>query len=114
MKKAWNLFAYLFIIVGVFGFYWAGYSLCSKMIFFWQHGVEKQVKVKSLEHTTIDPRTGRTYQYLFEIDGIESRQYFRTPLPAGENISVLVSPENSEEIILGSKEDNIFELFSFI
>jgi hypothetical protein len=113
MKKAWNLFSYLFVFGGIIIFYWSGYSMANEIVFFAEHGFEKQVEILRLERATAGYRTLPLYQYLIEMDGREIRKCFYIRLPIGKNISVLVSPENSEELILGNKENNIFELFFF-
>ena len=112
MNKVWRLLENIFIIAAFPVAYWVGYVMVSDIVFFWQHGVEKQATVKSLEQTRPGFRGATSYHYLLEMDGRELSRSFAIRLPVGESVTVLVSPNDSEDFILGSKDNNMFELFS--
>ena len=113
MMKVWKLVEYAFVITSFPIAYVAGYVIVSDIVFFWQHGVEKQAIVKSLEQTRYGTRSFYyNYDYRFEIDGKEFSRTFSIELPVGESVTVLVSPTDSGDFILGSSDDYLFELFS--
>ena len=113
MKKVGKLVEYVFVLTAFPVAYWVGFVMVSDIVFFWQHGVEKQSIVKSLEQTRPGFRGATSYHYLLEMDGREFSRSFAIELPVGETVAVMVSPKDSGDFILGSKDHNIFELFSF-
>ena len=113
MMKVWKLVEYAFVITSFPIAYLAGYVIVSDIVFFWQNGIEKQAIVKSLERTRYGTRSfSFHYDYRFEIDGKEFSRSFAIELPVGESVTVLVSPTDSGDFILGSSDDYLFELFS--
>ena len=113
MKKVWKLVEYAFVITSFPIAYLAGYVMVSDIVFFWQHGIEKHAIVKSLERTRAGTRSITFhYDYRFEIDGREFSRSFPIEFPVGESVTVLVSPTDSGDFILGSSDDYLFELFS--
>ena len=112
MKNAWKFLEYFFVITAFPLLYWAGYVMASDMIFFSQHGVEQQVVVKSREENTFSRRGITSYHYRLDMDGKTFRRSFSKRFSVGEIVVVLVAPDNSENLILGSKSNNMFELFS--
>ena len=110
MKKVGKLVEFVFVITAFPVAYWVGYVMVSDIVFFWQHGVEKQVIVKSLTHTSFG-RFTTSYHYRLEMDGKEISRSFTWQLPAGTTVAVLVSPEDSEHLMLASEDNNLYELF---
>ena len=111
MKNMWKFVENIFFIAGFPVACLVGYIMAGDIIFFWQHGVEKQVMVKHI----LQERHGvksTSYDYLFEMEGQEVSRIFADQLQVGERVEVLVSPNNSEDFILGNKDLNLFELFS--
>ena len=112
MKKAWKLLENILVITAFPLMYWVGYVLVADTVFLWQHGVEKQVIVKRLTRTSSSPRSFTTsYHYLLEMDGREFSRSFSWQLPEGATVAVLVSPEDSEHLMLASEDNNLYELF---
>ena len=113
MMKVWKRVEYAFVITSIPIAYLAGYFMVSSIVFYWQHGIEKQAIVKSLERARHGTRSFFiSYDYRFEIDGKEFSRSFAIELPVGESVTVLVSPTDSGDFILGSSDDYLFELFS--
>ena len=113
MKKFWKLSTLIVIFLGFPLLAWAGYITATETYAFWSHGIEKKASVIGLQHTSSPPRAGTTYYYIMEIDGVRLTKDFRVQLPVGGGISVLVIPERPREIMPGSRNSSLFEIFSY-
>ena len=111
MKNIWKFMEHGFVIVGLPVMCVVGYILISDTVFFWQHGVEKQAIVKHIVKERHGARS-TSYEYVFEIEGRKMSRIFTQRLPLGEPVGVLVSPDDSQDFILGSKDHSLFELFA--
>ncbi len=113
MKKIWNWFLYLIILVGFPVLAWAGYSLTIDTYMFWKHGIEKKAEIIALDHTSSSGKGGTTYYYQLSIEEDSLIEGFRYKLPVGKYVSVLTLPSNPEKITLGHENSSLFEIFSY-
>jgi hypothetical protein len=91
---------------------WAGLSLAHDTYAFWRYGVEKNARVVALDHTS-RTKGGTTFYYLIEVDGRRFVKDFRVRLPEGNDISVLALPEDPEQVTIGNRNTNAFEIFAY-
>ena len=112
LKKLWNGFMWLLILSGFPLLAWSGYYLASETYAFWRHGVEKSALVVALDRISTAPKGGTTFYYKIEVDGRRMLKPFRVRLPEGKNISVLVLPDDPDNVMPGTRNSSLFEIFS--
>lgn len=89
----------------------ACYSEFSKALFYAKEGIPQEARVVKLERTEFIYKGGTNYYYLLNINGELSRQSFYVRYKKGQVFPVLISPLNSNEMVIGSKKDDFIDIF---
>lgn len=76
---------------------------------FWKNGDEKTAEIISLSDTK--KRNFITYELAIENVRVDAEFAFK--LPVGKRIKVLTLPGNPMKVALGTKESNLYQIFSY-
>lgn len=113
MNKSFPYLKLSFFILGYTVVSFALYEVVGDTYKFWTSGIEKQAKVIQLDHINVHMRGLKTYYYLLDIEGERSVHKFNFELIEKRYYKVL-SINDGEKIILGSKNSSLFHIFKSV
>lgn len=111
-ERRMSTIGWLLFVAGYVGLAWAFVYLSESTYMLSTYGVEKTAHILALDHVSSLPRSGITYYYEIEINGVTQQRGFRVRLPVDKNVPVLDVPGHPDFLDVGTRKSSLFELWS--
>ncbi|MEY2559688.1 MAG: hypothetical protein QOG51_103 [Verrucomicrobiota bacterium] len=112
MRRLGSVVVAVVALAGLVGMVWSAFSLTSHALFLSRHGIEKSATILKFLTVSGTPKGGYNFYYLVSVDGTEREHSFGMRLRPGSTVSVLVSPSDPDDFILGKRGDSAFDVFA--